>query len=62
MKNPAEGDKLLSARAVAELLSLHPLTVYLMAKQGRLPAIKLGRIVRFKKSEIEKLMQRNIIR
>jgi len=50
-------EKLLNARAVAELLSLHPLTVYLMARQGRLPVVKIGQTIRFKESEIQKIIQ-----
>jgi excisionase family DNA binding protein len=53
--------KLLNARAVADLLSLHPLTVYLMAKQGRLPCVRIGKSLRFRESEILKLIKEGFL-
>lgn len=38
---------LLSAKEIAVWLSLHPQTVYLLVKKGTIPAIRIGRILRF---------------
>ncbi len=51
---------LLRARDVARVLSLTTDTVYEMAARGDLPAVYLGRNVRFPKREIERLIHINI--
>ena len=45
-------DEILTASQVANLLQLHPRTVYKLVKQGHLPGRKFGGGWRFKKSEI----------
>ena len=48
--NPIE--PLLTARQVAEILSLSAHTILDWAEAGRLPSFKLGHAVRFRQSEI----------
>jgi excisionase family DNA binding protein len=47
MTTPAEREPLLAADAVAEWLSVPRLRVYEMARTGELPAVRLGRSIRF---------------
>lgn len=46
-------DRLLSAKQVAERLGLSPLTVAEMMRDGRLPAVKLGRLPRVRTSDLD---------
>lgn len=48
--------KLLTVAEVAELLRINKSTVYRMAKQGRLPATRVGRQWRFRRSVLEGLL------
>jgi excisionase family DNA binding protein len=47
-----EIEEILTANQVAELLQIHPRTVYKLVKQGSLPGRKFGGGWRFSKSEI----------
>jgi excisionase family DNA binding protein len=48
-----EKERLLNAAEVGKLLGgIHPNNVYKMAIRGELPSLKIGRRVRFSKSEI----------
>lgn len=53
-----EPERLLSRRQVADLLDVHPNTVDNLRKRGQLNAVPNGRHPRFRKSEIEALMQK----
>lgn len=46
-------ERLLTARELAELLGLSSSTVLDWFEAGRLPGFKLGRVVRFRASEVE---------
>jgi excisionase family DNA binding protein len=46
-------DRLLDAEAVADWLSVTPAWVHEMARNGEMPAIKLGRYWRFSRQAIE---------
>ncbi|RJP28852.1 MAG: DNA-binding protein [Candidatus Omnitrophota bacterium] len=51
----AKKDKeILTAKEVADYLNLHPLTVHRYARDGRIPAFKIGADWRFHKKYIEK--------
>jgi excisionase family DNA binding protein len=52
------GEEILTIREVAELLKLHPKTVNKLANAGRLPAYRIGRQWRFRKSEVLKLLEK----
>ena len=45
-------EEILTASQVADLLQLHPRTVYKLVKQGSIPGKKFGGGWRFNKSEI----------
>jgi excisionase family DNA binding protein len=48
--------KLLTARDVAAMLNLHPITVYRWARQLRIPSVKIGYALRFRPEQIEKFL------
>lgn len=48
--------EILTVEQVAELLHLHPMTVYRLAKGGKLPGFKVGGRWRFRKDAIEEWM------
>ncbi|MFQ5742531.1 MAG: helix-turn-helix domain-containing protein [Acidobacteriota bacterium] len=53
----ARAGRLLTVAEVAELLRINKSTVYRMAKQGRLPATRVGRQWRFRLSVLEGLLE-----
>lgn len=48
-----ENEQLLSVQQVAEYLQVNRSTVYDWAQKGKLPAIKLGQMWRFRRSELD---------
>jgi excisionase family DNA binding protein len=50
-------EKLLEAEDVAGMLGMTPGWVYREVRGGRLPHVKLGRYVRFRRSTIEKWLE-----
>jgi len=52
------GEEILTTQEVADLLKLHPKTVNKLAKSGRVPAYRIGRQWRFRRSEILKLLEK----
>jgi len=48
---------LLKVEEVAQILRLKPETIRAMARRGDIPAIKLGRVWRFRKSSISELLE-----
>ena len=52
-------EPLLTVDQVATWLGFRPATVYGMSLRGELPSIVVGRMVRFRKSEIEALLEAN---
>ena len=52
-------DEVLTAREVAELLHLPVSTVYHLAREGQLPASRLGRTWRFLRPRIEEQLYAN---
>jgi len=52
------GAEILTNREVADLLKLHPKTVNKLAIAGKLPAYRIGRQWRFRKSEVLKLLEK----
>jgi len=45
--------KILTISEVAELLKVHPITVYRLIKQGKLPYFRIGRVLRFDADQLE---------
>lgn len=48
-----ENEQLMSVEQVAKYLQLNRSTVYDWAQKGKLPAIKLGQIWRFRRTELD---------
>lgn len=46
-------NKILTIAEVADRLSMHPVTVYRLAKEGRLPFFRIGRMLRFDADELD---------
>jgi excisionase family DNA binding protein len=62
LKTPSSqksADILLTAKQMAERLSIALSTAYQWGYERRLPTVKLGRSVRFRASEVEKLILRH---
>ena len=55
MNNPLKPDldALLTVESVAHLFMVSPMTIRSWAQNGRLPAIKIGRLWRFRRADIE---------
>ncbi|MBI1953659.1 MAG: helix-turn-helix domain-containing protein [Candidatus Omnitrophica bacterium] len=45
--------EVLTVSEVAEYLRVNPQTVYRKAKVGELPALRIGRAIRFRKSQLD---------
>lgn len=52
--------EILTAKDVAEYLHIHPLTVHRYAREGRIPAFKIGTDWRFHKKYIEKWIKQKV--
>ena len=50
----------LTAKQVAENLQVKPLTIYQWARDGKIPAIKIGRVWRFHKEAIDKFLEEQL--
>jgi excisionase family DNA binding protein len=50
----AKDKEIMTAKEVAEYLSIHPLTVHKYAREGKIPAFKIGTDWRFHKKHIER--------
>jgi excisionase family DNA binding protein len=53
-------DEVMTLEEVAKYLKLKPQTIYTWAKNGKIPAAKLGKEWRFKKSVIDKWFNQHI--
>lgn len=52
--------EIMTAQEVADYLNIHPLTVHKYARQGKIPAFKIGTDWRFHKKYIEKWIQEKL--
>ncbi len=50
----ARNREIMTAKEVAEYLNIHPLTVHKYAREGKIPAFKIGTDWRFHKKYIER--------
>jgi len=50
-------ERLNTAEQVAELFSLKRKTMYAWAEQGRIPCYKIGKALRFRKSELREFIE-----
>jgi excisionase family DNA binding protein len=53
-------DEIMTLEEVAKYLKLKPQTIYTWAQEGKIPAAKLGKEWRFKRSVIEKWFNNHI--
>ena len=53
--------EILTTKEVAEYLKIHPLTVHRYAREGKIPAFKIGTDWRFHKKYLEKWIKENLI-
>ena len=56
---PTEGGELLTAEAVAQYLELRPTTIYEWCRDGRLPALKLGKEWRIRRSALNAFLEQS---
>ena len=52
--------EIMTAQEVADYLNIHPLTVHKYAREGKIPAFKIGTDWRFHKKYIEKWIQEKL--
>ncbi|NLG50079.1 MAG: helix-turn-helix domain-containing protein [Chloroflexi bacterium] len=53
-------DTLLNVKQVAEYLQLKESTIYSWAQDGKIPAIKIGRTWRFRRSDLDGWLERHL--
>ena len=53
-------EALMDIKQVASYLQINEATAYSWAQRGKLPAIKMGRIWRFRREDIEAWLDRNM--
>jgi excisionase family DNA binding protein len=53
-----EMEEYLTAKQVAKYLQVKPLTVYQWARTNKIPAVKIGRIWRFKRNVIDNFLEK----
>jgi excisionase family DNA binding protein len=56
------GEEFLTVAEVAELLKLNQQTVRNWIDQGSLPALKVGRRVRIRRSDFERVLEQGVVR
>ena len=59
--NSAQSDKLLNAQDIAKILNVSKPQVYLMMRRGDFPVVKMGRLIRARKSVIEEFINRSTL-
>jgi excisionase family DNA binding protein len=52
-------ERLMTAKQVSELIEVNPSTVYHWVSEGFIPYVKLGKCIRFKKSELLRWIDKN---
>ena len=52
--------EIMTAKEVAEYLNIHPLTVHKLAREGKIPAFKIGTDWRFHKKYIERWIREKV--
>ena len=57
-----DGDHLMTVEEVARYLSLHELTVRRFAREGEIPAFKIGRQWRVKKDLLDRWIERETMK
>lgn len=58
MTTPA-ADELLTTKEAASYLRVHPVTLHLWQKSGKIPAERAGRRLRFRKADLDAWLRRD---
>ena len=56
----AKDKEIMTAKEVADYLNIHPLTVHKYAREGKIPAFKIGTDWRFHKKYIERWIREKL--
>jgi len=56
-RNDHTSEELLDSTDIAQFLKINPKTLQSMARSGQIPAVRIGRLWRFLKSDIEKWLR-----
>ncbi len=59
--NGGHGEELLTVREAAKLLTISAKKLYRMAALGRVPHVRLGRSVRFRREDLERWIQQQSV-
>jgi len=51
-------EKLITVEEAAKYLDIHPVTLYRWARAKKIPAVKMGKVWRFKKEKLEAWLER----
>ena len=60
-RGPAPGNEILTLEEVAAYLRLTPQTIYKWAQERRIPAVKLGKEWRFRRSILDRWLDEQIL-
>jgi excisionase family DNA binding protein len=50
-------DQFFTVKTLAEKLALTPVTIYRLVDQGKLPAVKIGKSIRFRPQDIDAFLE-----
>jgi excisionase family DNA binding protein len=59
-RNDDTSEQLLDSTDIAQFLKINPKTLQSMARSGQIPAIRVGKLWRFLKSDIEKWLRSKV--
>ena len=59
--NSVQSYELLNAQDIAKILNVSKPQVYLMMRRGDFPVVKMGRLIRARKSAIEEFINRSTL-
>jgi excisionase family DNA binding protein len=60
-RGPTPGNEILTLEEVAEYLRLTPQTIYKWAQERRIPAVKLGKEWRFRRSILDRWLDEQMV-
>lgn len=50
-------DQFYTVKTLAEKLAVQPLTIYRLVGEGKLPAVRIGRVIRFEPSAVDAFLE-----
>jgi excisionase family DNA binding protein len=60
MPRTSKSKEIMTAKEIAEYLKIHPLTVHRYAREGKIPAFKIGTDWRFHRKHIERWIRQKL--